>query len=58
MLIGCASFKCAGRASGRNRLVVLAFPLSVGALEVFYGVFVEDPEAGGYFIDQVMVVGD
>ena len=25
------------------KLVVFAFPLGVGALEVFYGVFVEDP---------------
>jgi hypothetical protein len=39
-------------------LVVLALPLGVGALEVFYAVFVEDPEAGGYFVDQVVVVGD
>jgi hypothetical protein len=30
---------------------VLALPLGVGALEVFYTVFVEDPEAGGYFVD-------
>jgi hypothetical protein len=30
---------------------VLALPLGVGALEVFDAVFVEDPEAGGYFVD-------
>ena len=38
-------------------LVMFAFPLGVGALEVFYGVFVEYPEARGYFVDQVVVVG-
>jgi hypothetical protein len=37
---------------------VLALPLGVGALEVFDAVFVEDPEAGGYFVDQVVVVRD
>jgi len=38
------------------RLVVLALPLGVGALEVFDAVLVEVPEARGYFVDQVMVV--
>jgi hypothetical protein len=33
---------------------VLAHSLRVVALEVFDAVFVEDPEAGGYFIDQIM----
>jgi len=37
-------------------LVVLAFPFGVGALEVFYVVFVKDPKPGGYFVDQVVVV--
>jgi hypothetical protein len=41
-----------------NESVVLALPFGVGALEVFYAVFVEDPEAGGYFVDEVVVVGD
>jgi hypothetical protein len=40
------------------RLIVLALPFGVGVLEVFYAVFVEDPEAGGYFVDQVVVVCD
>src|ERR1039458_2245513 len=40
-----------------TKLVVLALPLGVGALEVFYAVFVKDPEASGYFVDQVVVVG-
>lgn len=36
-----------------------AFPLGVGALEVFDLVAgVEDPEAGGDFVDEVVVVGD
>jgi hypothetical protein len=29
---------------------VLALPLGVGTLEVFDAVFMEDPEAGGYFV--------
>jgi hypothetical protein len=37
---------------------VLAFPLFVGALEVFDAMLVEVPEAGSYFIDEVVVVGD
>ena len=39
-------------------LVVLALPLGVGALEVFYAVFLEDPESGGDFVNQVVVVSD
>jgi hypothetical protein len=34
-------------------LVVFSLPLGVGALKIFDGVFVEDPEAGGDFVDQV-----
>jgi hypothetical protein len=30
---------------------VLSLPLFVRALEVFDTVYVEDPEAGGYFVD-------
>jgi hypothetical protein len=30
---------------------MLALPLLIRALEVFYAVFVEDPEACGYFVD-------
>jgi hypothetical protein len=30
---------------------MLALPLGIGALEVFDAVFVEDPEASGYFVD-------
>ncbi len=33
-------------------LVVLSFPLGIGALEVFYAIFFEDPEARGYFVDR------
>jgi len=36
--------------------VVFALPLGVGALEVFDAAVVEDPEAGGYFVDEVVVV--
>jgi len=44
---------------GRHlRSVVFALPLGVGALEVFYAVFIEDPESCGYFVDEVVVVGD
>ena len=39
-------------------LVVFAFPLCVGALEVFDAVGLEVPEACGYFVDEVVVVGD
>ncbi len=38
------------------RLVMLALPLGVGPLEVFYAVFLEVPESGGNFVDQVVVV--
>jgi hypothetical protein len=31
--------------------VVLALPLRIRPLEVFYAVFVEDPEARGDFVD-------
>jgi hypothetical protein len=34
-----------------RRLAVLALPLLIRSLEVFNAVFVEDPEAGGYFIN-------
>jgi hypothetical protein len=37
---------------------VHTLPFGVGALEVFYAVFLEDPEAGSYFVDQVVVVRD
>ena len=40
------------------RLVVLALPFLVGAVEVFDAALVEVPEAGGYFVDQVVVVGN
>ncbi len=39
-------------------LVVLALPLFVGALEVFDCAVIEVPEAGGDFVDQVVVVRD
>jgi hypothetical protein len=32
-------------------LAVFALPLLIRALEVFYAVFVEDPETRGYFVD-------
>ena len=32
-------------------LAVLALPLLIRSLEVFYAVFVEDPEARGHFVD-------
>jgi hypothetical protein len=37
---------------------VFAFPLGVGALEVFYAVGFEVPESCGYFVDQVVVERD
>ncbi len=39
-------------------LVVFAFPFGIGALEVFYAVFLEVPWSCGDFVDQVVVVGD
>jgi len=42
----------------KSHLSCVCLSLGVGALEVFDAVFVEDPEAGGYFVDQVVVVGD
>jgi len=41
-----------------TNLVVLTFPFGIGTLEVFDGVFVEDPESGGDFVDEVVVVSD
>lgn len=34
-----------------DKLVMLALPLLIRTLEVFGAVFVEDPEACGYFVD-------
>jgi hypothetical protein len=38
------------------RLVVFALPFRVRSLEVFYAVFLEVPESGGYFVDQIVIV--
>ena len=37
---------------------MLALPLRIRPLEVFYAVFLEVPESGGNFVDQVVVVSD
>jgi len=37
---------------------VFAFPLFVGTLEIFNAAVVEDPEARGHFVDQVVIVRD
>jgi hypothetical protein len=39
-----------GLRRGQLRLVVLAFPFGVGALEVFYAVVFEVSESGGDFV--------
>ncbi len=47
-----------GKGWSQAMLVVLAFPLFVGALEVLDAVRVKVPEAGGYLVDEVVVVRD
>jgi hypothetical protein len=37
---------------------MLALPFGVGTMEVFNGAVLEVPEAGGDFVDEVVVVGD